>query len=653
MAYTLFKYARRKYKEKHTPTVDDSHLLLGISTDQRPERENQELVSPPPNLEEATPAPDVLSPEEKARIKREASERRKHRWKLILGLLLPNFLAAVDATIVAPAVPSISSHFNRLGGSFNWIVAAYTLTYTTFVPSSGQIADVYGRHAALQFHMFFILIGSVFCAAAATWPMLLFGRALQGVGAAGITNLTHIVLSDNVSLADNSKNNTIFSLVNGISFAVGPVIGGYLTSASWRYCFILPIPVAFVSMVLIYLFMRRDLVRGRLSPTASESRRTGYLAGIRTFDWPGMILFILGIGLIILALMWAGPQYAWNSAAVIAPLVLGGVMSAAFFLHEYLLGPGRFTAKLFPNQLAMMPSTLFRKKDTALLMTINFATGVSLVSAFYFISYYFQFAEGYSASKAGVQLLYYTPGLGVGVYVAMYLCNIWPRQTYYTLFAGSIIEGLGLALLAWAVSSRQKALVNGMLALSGVGTGLRFMPVILHAAGIWPDRIPAIQSLLSFVIAFGETLGISIMASVFSNKYQSGLHSIIGNSSGAIHGPPSLEVLAGLPAEQRLAVEDLAAKAVMWAFIAVLPIMGLSIVAALCLGNVWIGKAPRKGQHGTVASEETKGYVLYGLFLWSLLRRTAKRDREEVEIKRYEDEQATSQPGNGKAAVAS
>jgi MFS family permease len=97
-------------------------------------------------------------------------------------------------------------------------VAAYTLTFTTFVPVSGQIADVYGRHFALQFQMFWILIGSVLCAAAVTWPMLLFGRALQGLGAAGIMNLTRIVLSDGVSLADNSKNNTIFSLINGVRY---------------------------------------------------------------------------------------------------------------------------------------------------------------------------------------------------------------------------------------------------------------------------------------------------------------------------------------------------------------------------------------------------------------------------------------------------
>jgi len=83
---------------------------------------------------------------------------------------------------------------------------------------SGQIADIYGRHFALHFQMFWILLGSVLCASAVAWPMLLFGRALQGLGAAGIMNLTRIVLSDGVSLANNSKNTTIFSLINGCRY---------------------------------------------------------------------------------------------------------------------------------------------------------------------------------------------------------------------------------------------------------------------------------------------------------------------------------------------------------------------------------------------------------------------------------------------------
>jgi MFS family permease len=108
----------------------------------------------------------------------------------------------------------------------NWIVTAYTLTSTAFIPTFGQIADIFGRHAALQLSMGFMLVGSTLAAAAQSWGMLLLGRALQGTSAAGIMSIIMIVLADKVSLKENAKNSTIFTLVSSIGYSVGPVIGG-------------------------------------------------------------------------------------------------------------------------------------------------------------------------------------------------------------------------------------------------------------------------------------------------------------------------------------------------------------------------------------------------------------------------------------------
>jgi hypothetical protein len=419
------------------------------------------------------------------------------------------------------------------------------------------------------------------------------------------------------------------------SYAVGPVIGGYLANSSWRYCFVLPIPIAVLAHVLIFFLMRKELVKGRVSTKQSDSRRTGYLSGLATIDWPGMIFFIFGIGLILLAIQWGGTEFKWSSVAVIVPLVIGGVLVVVFFVYEYLLGPNRLISRIFPRQVAMIPSTLFRKKDMPLIMIINFATGVSLVSAFYFISIYWELAEGYSASRAGVQLLYYTPGLGVGVYTAMFLCNVWPAQTFYPLFIGSIIEAVGLSLLAWAVSTRQGPLVSGMLALAGAGTGLRFMPVVLHSAGIWPTRIAASQTLLSLMIPLGETIGISMMSAVFANKYNTYLGAInTGSSSTSYQGnaPHSLEALNALPTELKAQVQNAAARAVMWAFVSILPFMAISIVAACFLGNVWIGKDAKKGKNGNVARQEVKGQVIYGSFLGALMTGGVEQNKQVVEM---------------------
>ncbi|KAF2035005.1 MFS general substrate transporter [Setomelanomma holmii] len=641
MAIYLYRLVRRKIREnqakKAIPATDESHLVPEVA----PGQEGQRPPKPYLMHDRSAKAPqspsqiNSLTVEEAARLKEESRRRTARQSKLMIGLILPNFLASVDVTIVAPAIPLISSHFNHLSDSFNWIVAAYTLTFTTFVPASGQLADIYGRHFALQFEMFWIMIGSVLCAAAQSWGMLLLGRAFQGLGAAGIMSLSRIILSDGATLAEISRNNSILSLISGVSYAVGPLIGGYLADASWRYLFVLPIGMAVLSIVLIFVLMRTELVRGRASAAAGESRRLGYISGLRIIDWPGMIMFILGVGCIILAIQWGGTSYSWDSAATIAPFVIGGVLCIAFFHYEYLLGPGRFASRVFPNQIPMIPSTLFRKKDTSLLMIINFSAGISLVSAFYFISYYWQLAEGYSSSQAGVQLLFYTPGLGVGVYSAMFLCNHWPRRTFFPLLWGSIVEGVGLALLTYAVSIRNQTMVKVFLAIAGAGTGLRFMPVVLHAAGVWSTRIPSMQSLLSFMLPLGETIGISMMGSVFSNKLGIYLSSIASSTPGlglSADGIPSLDLLNNLPPVAKEDVRNAAARAVMWALVSVLPFVGLSIVASVFLGNVWIGKAAKAAEEGKPGREAEKGKVMYSSYLPALFMGNVKAQKLDLDI---------------------
>lgn len=354
-----------------------------------------------------------------------------------------------------------------------------------------------------------------------------------------------------------------------------------------------------------------------------------------------MIMFILGVGCIILAVQWGGTQYSWGSPEVVAPFVIGGVLCISFFGYEYLLGPGRAVSRLFPRQVPMIPSTLFRKKDTALLMIINFSAGISLVSAFYFISYYWQLAEGFSSSEAGVQLLYYTPGLGVGVYTAMFLCNRWPRQTFFPLLWGSIVEGVGLALLTYSISIRHQTMVKVFLAVAGAGTGLRFMPVVLHAAGIWSTRIPSMQSLLSFMLPLGETIGISMMGSVFSNKLDLFLSRINDPANGITlptSGPPSLDLLNDLPPAAKMDVQNAAARAVMWALVSVLPFVGLSIVASIFLGNVWIGKAAKQSKSGKPGRAAQKGKVMYTVYLLAVLSGSVMAQKQDLDVNQGHEE---------------
>ena len=105
--------------------------------------------------------------------------------------------------------------FNQL----NWIVTAFTLTSTAFIPVFGQLSDIFGRHAGIQFAVIILTIGSVLCATTPNWPVLLLGRGLQGVGTAGATNIALIILADAVSLREQAVNTSIFQLMNGVGYS--------------------------------------------------------------------------------------------------------------------------------------------------------------------------------------------------------------------------------------------------------------------------------------------------------------------------------------------------------------------------------------------------------------------------------------------------
>ncbi|KAF3764250.1 MFS general substrate transporter, partial [Cryphonectria parasitica EP155] len=514
-----------------------------------------------------------------------------YRLKLIAGLLMPFALQALDVTIVASALPFIAIDFNEVA-ELNWIVSAFNLTSAAFIPFWGQMADIFGRHTSLQAVLLLMTLGSALCTGAPTtsFPVLLLGRGFQGVACAGISVLVRVIISDKVSLQENAKNWSFFALTGGCSYAIGPVVGGYLTSASWRWCFGINLPICILGILIVFFVLRKELVGPQplagvddevVSTQRTKPAAPTVMRRLMTIDVGGQLLFLFGFGLIILAFTWAGDTYAWNSYEVLVPLILGGLLALTWLGYEYLMAPNRALGKRFSSQSPMIPWRFIKNRNVGLLFYINFSTGMAIYSVLYYVDLYFTLILGYSSSKAGVQLLYYTPGIGVGVYLAMLFCNVWPRGTFLPLFLGSTIEAVGIGLLAWAMSTGHVANIYGMVAFSGVGTGLRFMPGTLHAVGFFPESIASIVSLMGIAMPFGGALALTIMTTVYNN----------------------------------LAAAD-PKMAMVWAFVAICPFMGVCIVCAACLGNVGIVK-PKAGSEG----EEPEHHVTEGSYLLALLRR--------------------------------
>lgn len=231
-----------------------------------------------------------------------------------------------------------------------------------------------------------MLVGSTLCAGApvTAFAMLLVGRALQGVGCAGLMIVTKVILADKVSLRENAKNNTVFAIFGGIGYAIGPVIGGYLTQASWRWCFIINIPIGVIGLVLVHFLLQSELLGPQpitRSDGVPESQETpsAFMAKMSTIDFGGQFLFLFGIGLLVLALTWAGSSYSWADVNIIAPLVIGCSLMAGFLVWEYFMVPGSKLAVRYPYRKAMIPLKLLFTRNAGLLIYINFITGMGML----------------------------------------------------------------------------------------------------------------------------------------------------------------------------------------------------------------------------------------------------------------------------------
>jgi hypothetical protein len=417
-----------------------------------------------------------------------------------------------------------------------------------------------------------------------------------------------------------------------------------MTNVHWRYVFVLLSALSGISIITI-AFLRPDLKKGRYSltnPRPGQTHIQSFLAGCACIDFFGAGTFVAGVTLILLATSWGGSVSAWVSLAVLIPLIAGLLFLVLFVVYQRYMAPGRCLARWLPRTVPVVPYQLFREKDVALVCIISAATGAALYASFYFAGVYFTMVENFDAGKAGLQLLFYVPGIGVGVYTAIVMCNVYPRQTIWPLLVGTLIETGSIGALSWAINARQKTLVNVFMGVAGFGTGIRFMPENLHLTGMYRDRVAVILGLLSFAGPFGGTIALTVMGSVFQNK----MSAYFGNGSSRfdINSPAALDAINGLSPEQLERFRSAAASAVSWSFISILPFLVISIFAALMLGNVWISKDKKKK---TVASADEKDAepdvsmqdqtqsvqrdgrpdVLTGMYFRALLRRTVALER--------------------------
>ncbi|KAF9237186.1 MFS general substrate transporter [Melanogaster broomeanus] len=521
-------------------------------------------------------------------------------WKLTLALLFPVMLETLDYTVVATAQSRIASVFNALSLQ-SYIGTAYLLSSTVFLPFFASIADIYGRHFGLQISLLLFLVGSALSTGAIDMPMVLVGRGIAGVGAAGLLTIVRTLMSDTGSLNTNNVQQTVLFMLYAIGYSIGPEIGGLLVTVNFRWVFAINLPCTAVAMFLCFIFLRnkaRATEKGEGLP--SNNRADTWISKLALIDWIGTFLFITGGILVLLGLGW-GPDDNWKTARVIVNVIIGTILISLCLIWEIVLErqhlshageTGVFHAR------PMMPIEMFTSYDMCVTQYGSFVSGVVMFVMFYFVAIFATLVIGLPPSQAGIQLLYFAPGLRGGALIAIRMIKVF-RQPVYPIVLGSVIMTVGVGLIQMAVQRNMQAEVNGFMAMAGVGVGLTASPLVIQARFTKPDHVAIVNAMLLFFRSLGGTVGLAQCFTVMNAKVNSYILNQV--STGALSGSDlaslvgllesgglsSVTTLDGLPTAVDTVIREAFRTAVRWSFISLIPWLGVA-----CILSVFLSKIP-------------------------------------------------------------
>ena len=404
------------------------------------------------------------------------------------GIMLSLFLASMESTVVATAMPTI---VGQLGGleHYSWVFSAFMLASTTAVPLYGKLSDIYGRRKLYASAMALFLIGSVWCGLATSMTSLIFARALQGIGAGGIMPLAFILIGEMFTLEQRAKMQGLFSGVWGVSSVVGPLLGGFLVDQfSWRWIFYINIVPGLLGAALVTLAWRDAHGHGQERPA---------------IDYAGAALLTVSVVMLLLGLMGSGAS-SWV-------LISGAV--AAFLL---LMWVERRAAD------PVLPLPLFRDPLFATATAHGILTGWALFGSVSFIPLFVQAVLGTSATQAGITL---TPLLLGWVTASIIGTRLMLRVGYRRLgLIGTAAFTIGAFLMSQAGMNTSQPSLMAFVTLMGIGMGLS-VPSFLIAVQTSVNRrqLGTATSTLQFSRSMGGTLGVSVMGAALSARLASNL----------------------------------------------------------------------------------------------------------------------------------
>ncbi|HEX4250350.1 MAG TPA: MDR family MFS transporter [Pseudonocardia sp.] len=502
-----------------------------------------------------------------------AAKRNVAFATIALGMLL----AALDQTIVATALPTIVADLGG-GGHMSWVVTAYLLTETIATVLAGKFGDQLGRKLVFQVSCAVFVIGSFFCGFADSMTWLIVMRAVQGIGAGGLTVTATALIADIIPLRERGKYQGMIGAVFGVTTVVGPLLGGFFTdNLSWRWAFYVNVPIAVVVIAIAF----------RTLPSVRTAARP-------VIDYLGIVVVSLGATGLTLATSWGGTTYPWGSSVIIGLFVASVAALVLFvFVERRAVDP-------------MLPMRLFRNPVFALTTVISFVVGFAMLGALTFLPTFLQYVQGVDATTSGIRTLPMVVGLLVTSILAG---NAVSRTGVYKPFpiVGGGVMALGMFLLS-TMDAHTSVLVTSLFLLvlgAGIGLCMQVLTLIVQNTADYRD-LGVATSGVTFFRTMGSSFGASVFGTIYANRLAANLSVALAATPGV--NPASLNSPAGvrsLPAAQAAPVIDAYAETVQTLFRAGIPIALVALVLGLFLKQV-----PLRGISRAAASDVGGGFAM-------------------------------------------
>jgi EmrB/QacA subfamily drug resistance transporter len=437
----------------------------------------------------------------------------RERRLVTTALLLGSFMAALEATAVAAAVPTA---VGEMGGvaRYSWVFSAYLLTSTTTMPLYGKLADLFGRRVVYHWATALFLLGSALSGLAGSLPQLIVCRAIQGIGAGGVMPVAGTLIGDIYTLEERGRLQGLFSGVWALASLVGPLLGGLITDAlSWRWIFYINIPFGLASSLILQRYLREETPR-------REHR----------LDVLGTVSLTAAVTFLLLALLEGPEAWGWSDPRTLALFAGCAAALAVFFWQE----------RRAPEPT--LPLDLFRNRLIAVSSVGNLVVGTLLFALTAFVPMFGQGVLGGSAVDAGTILAPILIGWPISSTIAGWLLL---RVSYRRMvIAGSALLAVGGVLLARGGLGR----FDVMLAMLVIGLGLGFtaMPYFLGPQNAVPWRQRGVvTSSVQFFRSIGGAVGVAALGALLNARLAAdGTLAAAGLDANAALQPESRAALA-------------------------------------------------------------------------------------------------------------